>query len=46
VLRPYVLADLHQNYDLPWDLDLQERLEANYEESPVIVVDQALPVSN
>lgn len=46
VLRPYILADLKQDYDLPWDLDLQERLEADYQESPVIVVDQALPANN
>jgi hypothetical protein len=46
VLRPYVLADLKQEYDLPWELDLQERLEADFEQSPVIVVDQALPVNN
>lgn len=46
VLRPYVIADLKQDYDLPWELDLQERLEADFEESPVIVVDQALPISN
>lgn len=46
VLRPYILADLKQDYDLPWALDLQERLEADYQQSPVIVVDQALPVDN
>lgn len=46
VLRPYVLADLKQDYDLPWELDLQERLEADFEQSPVIVVDRALPVNN
>jgi hypothetical protein len=46
VLRPYVLADLKQDYDLPWELEIQERLEADFQESPVIVVDQALPVIN
>lgn len=46
VLRPYVLADLKQDYDLPWELDVQERLEADFEQSPVIVVDRALPVNN
>lgn len=46
VLRPYVIADLKEEYDLPWELDLQERLEADFEQSPVIVVDQALSVEN
>jgi hypothetical protein len=46
VLRPYVIADLKEDYDLPWELDLQERLEADFEQSPVIVVDQALAVED
>jgi hypothetical protein len=46
VLRPYVIADLQEEYDLPWELDLQERLEADFQESPVLVVDQALPANH
>lgn len=45
VLRPYIIADLKQEYDLPWNLDLQERLEADYQQSPVIIVDRALPAN-
>jgi len=33
VLRPYILADLKQDYDLPWELDLQESLEAEVQSS-------------
>lgn len=46
VLRPYVIADLEKDYDLSWDLELKEQLEADYQQTPVIVVDLALPVNN
>ncbi|MGF1457807.1 MAG: hypothetical protein ACFBSG_02155 [Leptolyngbyaceae cyanobacterium] len=46
VLRPYVIADLEEEYDLTWELSLQEQLEADFEQSPALIFDQALPVSN
>jgi hypothetical protein len=38
-LRPFVAAEFDQEYDLTWDLDLQEQLEAEYTEQPVLVAD-------
>jgi hypothetical protein len=45
ILRPYVIADLQEEYDLTWDLELQQELEADYEQQPVIVVELALPAN-
>ena len=42
-LRSFVIADLETDYDLTWDLDVQEQLEAEYSERPVLVVDQVYP---
>ena len=42
-LRSFVVADLETDYDLTWDLDVQEQLEAEYSERPVLVVDQVYP---
>lgn len=42
-LRSFVVADLERDYDLTWDLDIQEQLEAEYTEKPVLVVDQVYP---
>lgn len=39
MLRPFVKAEFERDYDLTWDLDLQEELEAEYSEKPVLVVD-------
>ena len=39
-LRSFVLADLERDYDLTWDLDMQEEIEAEYTEKPVLVVDR------
>lgn len=39
-LRPYVAAEFEQEYDLDWDLDLQEQIEAEYTERPVLVADE------
>lgn len=38
-LRSFVVADLERDYDLTWDLDVQEEIEAEYTERPVLVVD-------
>lgn len=43
VLQAFVVADLERDYDLTWDLDVQEQLEAEYSQRPVLVVDQVYP---
>lgn len=42
-LRSFVIADLETDYDLTWDLDVQEQLEVEYSDRPVLVVDQIYP---
>jgi hemin uptake protein HemP len=42
-LRPFVTGELERDYDLTWDLDLQEQLEAEYQDRPVFVVDAVYP---
>ena len=42
-LRSFVVADLETDYDLTWDLDVQEQLEAEYSDRPVLVVEQVYP---
>ena len=42
-LRSFVVADLETDYDLTWDLDVQEQLEVEYSERPVLVADQVYP---
>ncbi len=43
VLRPYVKADFENDYDLTWDLTVQEQIEAEYTEKPVFVADEVYP---
>ncbi len=43
VLRPYVKADFDTDYDLTWDLSVQEQVEAEYTEKPVFVADEVYP---
>ncbi|WP_036480351.1 hypothetical protein [Myxosarcina sp. GI1] len=38
-VRPFVSAEFERDYDLTWDLDVQEQLEAEYSQKPVLVVD-------
>lgn len=42
-LQPFVAAELERDYDLTWDLDLQEQLEAEYAEQPVLVAEEVYP---
>lgn len=42
-VRPYVKADFEKDYDLTWDLDVQEEIEAEYTDKPVLVVDSIYP---
>mgnify|MGYP001796092985 FL=1 len=39
ILRPYVIAELEEEYELTWDLNLIEQLEAEYSQLPVLVAD-------
>ena len=42
-LRPFVAVEFEEEYNLTWDLDLQEQLEAEYTEQPVLVADAVYP---
>lgn len=46
MVRPYITADFERDYDLTWDLDVQEEIEAEYSEKPVLVVDSIYPVED
>lgn len=43
MVRPFVKAEFDRDYDLTWDLDIQEEIEAEYSEKPVLVVDSIYP---
>ncbi|MBZ8182952.1 MAG: hypothetical protein SAL07_02695 [Oscillatoria sp. PMC 1051.18] len=42
-VRPFILADLERDYDLTWDLDVQEKIEAEYQEKPVMIAREVYP---
>jgi hypothetical protein len=42
-LRPFVYAELERDYDLGWDLDFQQEIEAEYQERPVFIADEVYP---
>ncbi|MCC0179736.1 hypothetical protein I4641_22600 [Waterburya agarophytonicola K14] len=39
MVRPFIKSEFERDYDLTWDLNLQEEIEAEYTEKPVVVVD-------
>ena len=43
MVRPFIKAELERDYDLTWDLDVEEKIEAEYSEKPVLVVDSIYP---
>lgn len=43
VLRPFVKAEFDKDYDLKWDLSVQEKIEAEYTNKPVFVADGVYP---
>ena len=43
VLRPYVKTEFDTDYDLTWDLSIQEQVEAEYTEKPVFVANEVYP---
>ena len=42
-VRPYVKAEFEKEYNLTWDLDIQEEIEAEYTNNPVLIVDSIYP---
>ena len=43
ILRPFISSEIEQEYELTWDLDLQEQIEAEYEDEPVFIIDTVYP---
>ncbi|MEM7761328.1 MAG: hypothetical protein AAF298_24845 [Cyanobacteria bacterium P01_A01_bin.40] len=43
IVRPFVTAEFERDYDLTWDLDVQQEIEAEYTEKPVLVVENIYP---
>lgn len=46
MVRPFVAAEFERDYDLTWDLDVQEEIEAEYSQKPVLVVDSMYPAED
>jgi hypothetical protein len=42
-LRPFVVADLEREYGFSWDTGIQQQLEAEYSNRPVLVADEVYP---
>ncbi|MGB3693608.1 MAG: hypothetical protein WA999_12845 [Spirulinaceae cyanobacterium] len=42
-LKEFVVADIEKDYDLTWDLDVKEKIEAEYETKPVLVAQKVYP---
>lgn len=43
ILRPYIIADLKEDYDLTWSVEFQDKVDAVYEQSAVLIADQIYP---
>lgn len=43
VLRPFVVAELERYYDFNWDAGIQQKLEAEYENRPVLIAENVYP---
>lgn len=37
VLRPFIISELERDYDLTWDAGVQQQLEKDYSERPVLI---------
>ncbi len=44
-VRPLVIADLEREYDLTWDADIREQIEAEYEGEPVVIAESTMLVA-
>ena len=45
VLRPFILTEFETDYDLTWDLEIKEKLVAEYTNKPVFVADVISPTA-
>lgn len=45
MVRPFIRAEIERDYDLEWDLELIEELEAEYTDKPALIVDSIYPAS-
>lgn len=43
VLRPFVVADLEREYEFNWDTGVQQQLEAEYRDKPVLIAENIYP---
>lgn len=44
-LRKFILTEFERDYDLTWDLDVKQKLEAEYSDKPVFVADSLYPTA-
>lgn len=42
-LRPFVVADLERDYEFTWEQGIEQQLEAEYRDRPVLVADDVYP---
>jgi hypothetical protein len=42
-LRNFIVSELEQEYDLTWDLQVKEQLEAEYSNKPVFIATEVMP---
>lgn len=42
-LRPFIIADLERDYDFNWDTGIEEQLEAEYSDRPVLIAEEIYP---
>lgn len=45
MIRPFVKAEFERDYDLTWDLNMMQEIEAEYSNKPVLVVDAIYPIA-
>ena len=43
IVRPFVKEEFEQDYNLTWDLEIQQKLETEYSQKPVLVVNSIYP---
>lgn len=46
VLRPFVVAELERDYDLTWDAETRQKLEAEYANKPVLIAREVYPAAS
>lgn len=45
MVRPFAVNDITRDYQLTWDLNVQETVEAEYRNKPVLISQQVFPLS-